>query len=79
MSRLRTAALAMFLAAVSMPATVVSISAQDAELVTATVAPPPLPVYLQPPVPGPGYLWSPGYWNWDPAFGYYWVPGTWVR
>jgi hypothetical protein len=40
-------------------------------------APPPLPVYEQPPVPGPGYLWIPGYWGWDGG-DYYWVPGTWA-
>lgn len=39
--------------------------------------PPPLPVYDQPPCPTPGYLWTPGVWEWGPA-GYYWVPGTWV-
>jgi hypothetical protein len=43
-----------------------------------TIAPPPLPVYAQPACPGPGYIWTPGYWAWDPQFGYYWVPGTWV-
>ena len=43
----------------------------------ANEAPPPLPVYEQPPVPGPGYIWTPGYWAWAPG-GYYWVPGTWV-
>jgi hypothetical protein len=43
----------------------------------ANEAPPPLPYYEQPPVPGPGYIWTPGYWAWAPA-GYYWVPGTWV-
>src|SRR5580704_16104938 len=42
-----------------------------------TIAPPPLPVYVQPPCPGDGYLWTPGYWAWGPA-GYYWVPGTWI-
>ena len=41
-------------------------------------APPPLPVYVQPVCPGPGYIWTPGYWAYDPADGYYWVPGTWV-
>jgi len=41
------------------------------------IAPPALPVYEQPPIPGPGYLWTPGYWAWGPE-GYYWVPGTWV-
>lgn len=40
--------------------------------------PPALPVYEQPPCPGPGYMWTPGYWAWDPDAGYYWVPGTWV-
>jgi hypothetical protein len=43
-----------------------------------SVAPPPLPVYVQPVCPGPGYIWTPGYWAWDPPDGYYWVPGTWV-
>ena len=41
------------------------------------IAPPPLPVYDQPLCPGPGYLWTPGYWAYA-AGGYYWVPGTWV-
>ena len=45
--------------------------------VQATVAPPPLPVYEQPPCPVPGYLWTPGYWAYGPE-GYFWVPGTWV-
>jgi hypothetical protein len=42
------------------------------------VAPPALPVYEQPACPGPGYLWTPGYWGWNEDGGYYWVPGTWV-
>ena len=42
------------------------------------LAPPPLPVYDQPPMPDDGYLWAPGYWAWDDDIGYYWVPGTWV-
>ncbi len=45
--------------------------------VSITVAPPPLPVYVQPVCPGDGYIWTPGYWAWD-GFDYYWVPGTWV-
>jgi hypothetical protein len=40
-------------------------------------APPELPVYEQPAIPGPGYIWMPGYWAYGPN-GYYWVPGTWV-
>ena len=41
-------------------------------------APPLLPVYVQPPIPGEGYIWTPGYWAYDNDDGYYWVPGTWV-
>ncbi|WP_238410065.1 YXWGXW repeat-containing protein [Bordetella bronchiseptica] len=40
-------------------------------------APPPLPVYQQPPVPGDGYIWVPGYWALN-ALGFYWVPGVWM-
>ncbi len=47
--------------------------------VVVSFAPPPLPVYVQPPCPAEGYIWTPGYWAYDPDFGdYYWVPGTWV-
>jgi hypothetical protein len=42
------------------------------------IAPPALPVYVQPPIPEEGYLWNPGYWAYGDA-GYYWVPGVWVR
>jgi hypothetical protein len=43
-------------------------------------APPELPVYEQPICPGEGYIWTPGYWAWDPDDeDYYWVPGTWVQ
>lgn len=45
--------------------------------IEASEPPPPLPVYEQPPWPGDGYLWNPGYWHYSPA-GYYWVPGAWV-
>jgi len=39
--------------------------------------PPDLPDYDQPPCPGDGYIWTPGYWGYAQA-GYYWVPGAWV-
>jgi len=45
--------------------------------VSIRIGPPPLPVYVQPPVPAPGYIWVPGYWAYGDD-GYYWVPGTWV-
>jgi hypothetical protein len=40
--------------------------------------PPELPAYEQPPLPEPGYMWTPGYWAGGP-YGYFWVPGTWVQ
>lgn len=45
--------------------------------ISITIGPPPLPVYVQPPCPAEGYIWTPGYWAYGP-YGYYWVPGTWV-
>jgi hypothetical protein len=51
--------------------------AQAGVYVSINIAPPILPVYAQPMIPGPGYLWTPGYWAWG-GDGYYWVPGTWV-
>ena len=53
-------------------------SAQIAIGISLRVGPPALPVYEQPICPGPGYLWTPGYWAWSDDDGYYWVPGTWV-
>ena len=41
-------------------------------------APPVLPVYAQPVIPGDGYIWTPGYWAYGPD-GSYWVPGVWVE
>ena len=52
------------------------LASQAAVFVSVTIAPPILPVYEQPPIPGTGYIWTPGYWAWDGS--YYWVPGTWV-
>ena len=42
------------------------------------IAPPVLPVYVQPAMPDMGYVWTPGYWAYGPV-GYYWVPGTWIQ
>ena len=52
-------------------------SAQTVD-VNVAIAPPELPVYDQPEIPGPGYIWTPGFWGYGPE-GYYWVPGTWVE
>lgn len=46
--------------------------------ISVDVAPPALPVYVQPPCPVEGYLWTPGYWYWG-ADGYFWVPGVWCH
>jgi hypothetical protein len=46
-------------------------------LISVGIAPPPLPIYEQPPCPEPGWMWTPGYWSYGPG-GYYWVPGSWV-
>jgi hypothetical protein len=54
-----------------------SSAASAGVLISVTFGPPPLPVYVQPVCPAPGYMWTPGYWAYGPA-GYYWVPGTWV-
>jgi hypothetical protein len=63
------------------PLTVLPASPAAAQIAigfTVRIAPPPLPVYVQPPLPGPGYIFTPGYWAYGDA-GYYWVPATWVR
>jgi hypothetical protein len=60
-------------------ALILPMAAQAAVSVFVNIAPPLLPVYVQPPISAPGYIWTPGYWAWDPIVGdYYWVPGTWV-
>src|SRR5580700_7132955 len=51
--------------------------AQIAVGISIRVAPPAIPVYVQPPCPVEGYLWTPGYWAYGDT-GYYWVPGVWV-
>jgi len=80
MRLLRSSALAAVLAMTA--ATVVGPSAAQAQIsigISVNFAPPPLPVYEQPAIPEPGYMWVPGYWAWDDDYyDYYWVPGTWA-
>jgi hypothetical protein len=71
----RFRALVIFLAALMMAALP---TAAPAQLISITIEPPVLPVYVQPPIPAPGYIWTPGYWAYGPD-GYFWVPGTWVQ
>ena len=40
--------------------------------------PPPLRYEVRPAIPGPGYVWTDGYWNWAGGR-YVWVPGVWRR
>lgn len=70
--KLRNTMLALVLCAIPMAA-----FSQIAIGVSVRLAPPPLLVYVQPPCPTPGYLWTPGYWAYGPN-GYYWVQGVWV-
>ncbi len=63
--------------AVPMLATPLASLAQVSVGISVSFGPPPLPYYPQPYAPGPGYIWTPGYWGYGP-YGYYWVPGTWV-
>ena len=56
---------------------VAPLSALAGVFLSVNIAPPPLPVYAQPVIPGPGYMWTPGYWAYGDD-GYFWVPGTWV-
>jgi hypothetical protein len=68
-----------FLAMAPLSTPVFAQEVQCAAPVVVDSEPPPLPAYDQPPVPGPDYVWTPGYWAWsDDEDDYYWVPGTWV-
>jgi hypothetical protein len=69
--------LLMIAAAVATLLLATSLRALDVTL-QVNAAPPALPVYDQPPIPAPGYLWTPGYWAYGPE-GWFWVPGTWVE
>ena len=73
------ASLALLSGCVVAPATTTTVTETPSGTTTVTTAitPPALPVYEQPVAPGPGYLWTPGYWAWGDA-AYYWVPGVWV-
>jgi len=66
------------LAVLALAMSMAPVASQAGVVVSITVAPPVLPVYVQPAIPAEGYLWTPGYWAYGPE-GYFWVPGVWVR
>jgi hypothetical protein len=77
MRRITVVSLSLFLLTLGLCSLSTPSSAQIA--ISVGFGPPALPVYEQPICPGDGYIWTPGYWAWDPdAEDYYWVPGTWV-
>jgi hypothetical protein len=77
MRMLPSSALVLMLSAGSVAALTAPAHAQVS--ISVNVAPPPLPVYEQPPMPADNLIWAPGYWSWSRAEAdYYWVPGTWV-
>ena len=70
----------LFLLALLVSVTAVSIHAQFGVSINVGFAPPVLPVYEQPICPEPNLMWTPGYWAYSNGGGdYYWVPGAWVR
>ena len=78
LGRMGTALAVAFLLAVAVLGAPPAASAGAFVGVLVSFGPPALPYYAQPFCPGPGYIWTPGYWAWSPAYGYFWVPGTWV-
>lgn len=38
---------------------------------------PPAPLYERAPVPRAGFIWAPGYWNWN-GYRYVWFRGRWL-
>lgn len=76
MRKIQLAAMALFLGWAMMLAP--AAWAQISVGISVRIGPPPLRVVaVQPMCPGPGYIWTPGYWA-NGGDGYYWVPGAWV-
>src|SRR6516165_7058941 len=67
---------ALFVLALAALATPSASQAQVAVGVSIRIGPPALPVYPQPICPGPGYIWTPGYWAWA-GYVYMWHAGYW--
>jgi hypothetical protein len=77
---LRSSTLALILSGCSIETVATFAHAQSSINIVVSVAPPPIPIYEQPPLPGEGFIWAPGYWAWDQSQSdYFWVPATWVQ
>ena len=68
----RTLALAALILAGAAAAPLPSLAASNVSLYIGTA--PPAPVYERVPAPRAGYVWAPGYWNWN-GHRYVWVKG----
>ena len=65
------------LGVVALASATLSTAALAAPVIDIRVGPPPPRVEVVP-ASRPGYLWTPGYWDWR-GHHHYWVNGTWVR
>jgi hypothetical protein len=55
-----------------------SITAGAQQYIYVQTAPPPPPAETEPAMPGPGYVWVGGYYQWN-GDDYVWVPGHFVQ
>jgi WXXGXW repeat (2 copies) len=65
------------IATLALGAIVVPVAGEAAVYVDINVAPPPPRVEVVP-APRVGYVWAPGYWNWN-GHQHVWKSGYWVR
>jgi len=59
------------------PREVVYVDQPQPQYVIVREAPPPIIVERRPPLPGQGYIWIEGYWNWN-GHKYDWQRGRWA-
>jgi hypothetical protein len=73
----RTALALCAVAAVFTPAAITPAAAQSVGVNLSIGVPPPPQIYEAVPAPRVGYVWAPGYWNWEHER-HVWVPGHWM-
>ena len=69
---------ALFAALVAASLGSVAVPASAADIGLSINIAPPAPRYEVVPAPRPGYVWAPGYWNWQHNR-HVWVAGSWAR